>query len=490
MSNNSSFSSRVIRSFLYSGAGNAVSKIINLIGLFIVLKIIAPSAFGIASIVLAIFAIIQAITEMGLGVAIVQAKEISRRELDSLFWLSMIITVLLYLFIYLLAPFAASFYREPLVTDLVRANGLIVIFFTFYFVPRNLLKKNLFFKELAIIDNASLLFSSVIMIALAYFGFGAWAIIGAEIANRFVQLLLTQIYKPFFPSFQFNWKEIKDKVYFGLYATGSRLLYNLYSNADYLIVGRIFGTEAVGIYTFAYRVVSDTVKTLTSNLNEVAYPTFSKLQNQIKRLQLYFFTIARGSMKLNSIILVLIGLFIDNILAIISFSEWTEAVPLIRLLAISAILRTVSPLIPQLLNAVGQAKLNFFYSLSNAIIMPIAFLIGAQFGLIGVGWAWVIGYPLVVLLLFYFGAKSLEVSIIKFIGKTFSGFWFIPLITGVGLGVQYTLNFFFELPLTLITIAGILLTIIAALVVVYRNEKDTIALLRGKIKKLPIENNQ
>ena len=487
MSDNSSFSSRVVKSFLYSGVGNTISKVINVIGLFIVLKLIAPEAFGIASIVIAIFAVLKAITELGLGIAIIQADNISKREIDSLFWISLCMSVVVYLLIYLGAPLAATFYSEPLITDLIRVNGLIILLFTLFFVPRNLLKRDLHFKEIAIIDNVSLLFSTITMIVLGFLGLGAWSIIGAEIANRIGQLVLSQIYKPYWPGLQFEWNEIKDRVSFGLYATGSRLLYNLYSNADYLIVGRVFGAEAVGIYTLAYRIVSDTVKTLTSNLNEVAYPTFSRLQNEIKRLQTYFFTLARGSMQLNSIVLILIGVFVDEILLIAGFDEWMGAVPLVQLLAISALLRTVSPLVPQLLNAVGKAKLNFYYSLSNAIIMPIAFLIGAQFSLLGVGWSWVIGYPFVVLLLFYFGSKNIQVSLFEFIRRAFQGFWFIPLLLGTALGIQFGVKELLEDFLLVQVIIGVGITLPFGLYIVYKNEKDTIALLRGKIKTLPNE---
>lgn len=476
------FSKKVIKSFLYSGIGNTVSKIINVVALFVVLKLISPEAFGVASIVLAIFAVIQAVTELGLGIAIVQAEELKEREIDSLFWLSGLLTIFIYTIIFFGAPLGAAFYNEPLITDLIRVHGLIVVIFTFYFVPRNMLKRELHFKEIAIIDNVALLGSAIVMVIFAYLGYGAWSIIFAEVANRFGQFILSQWFYPYWPKFQFNWNEVKSRVQFGVYATGSRLLYNLYSNADYLIVGRVFGSYSVGIYTLAYRIVSDTVKLLTSNLNEVAYPAFSRLQNQVKRLQLYFFTLARGSMQMNSIILIVIALFIDEILLLINFTEWLDAVPLIQLLTASAVLRTVSPLVPQLLNAVGEARLNFLYSLSNCIVMPIAFYIGAQFSLLGVGWAWVIGYPIVVFLLFYFGSKNLEVSLFEFLKRSFSGFWVLLILLITGFGIQKLLYAIFESGSMFIPILGVILVTGISFTTVYYREKETIDLLRGKAK--------
>ena len=481
-SSSKAFSTRVLKSFLYSGLGSTVGKIINVVALFVVLKLISPEAFGIASIVLAIFAIVQAVTELGLGVAIVQAKNLTRREIDSLFWLSLIITLGLYAVIYFAAPIVSKFYDQPQLTSLIQVHGSIIIIFTFYLVPRNMLKRELHFKEIAIIDNLALFISSGVMLALAYLEFGPWAIILGEVSNRFFQLVLAQFYYPYWAKFQFSYSEIKEKVTFGLYATGSRLLYNLYSNADYLIVGRIFGAEAVGIYSLAFRIVNDTVKTLTSNLNEVAYPAFAKLQNELDRLKRYFFAIARGSLLLFGLILLLVAVYIENLLILGGYTEWLEAVPLVHLLTFVAIIRTISPLIPQLLNAIGEARLNFLYSVSNVIILPTAFLIGAQYGLNGVGWSWVIAYPLVVSVLFYFGSRSLKLSAFSFTIKIFSGFWLLPMFLAFFVSLKTLLNLLFASEPILILVAGIAISLFVGFYSVYLKEKEVINMLRGRKK--------
>lgn len=481
-STSKSFSSQVVKSFLYSGLGSTLGKILNVVALFLVLKLITPEAFGIASIVLAIFAVVQAITELGLGVAIVQADKISRREIDSLFWLSLLLTAVIYGLIFFSAPLAAYFYDQPLLTPLIQVHGLVIVIFTFYLVPRNMLKKELHFKEIAIIDNIALFSSSGIMLTLAYLDFGVWAIILGEVGNRFGQLLIAQYFHPYWPKFQFNFQEIKERVKFGLYATGSRLLYNLYSNADYLIVGKIFGAQAVGIYTLAFRIVSDTVKTLTSNLNEVAYPAFAKLQNDLERLKKYFFTISRGSLLLFSLALILVAIYIEDLLLLGGYNEWMGAVPLVHLFTLVAILRTIAPIIPQLLNALGEARLNFYYSLSNALIMPVAFIIGAKYGLIGVGWSWVIAFPVVVSVLFYFGSRKLELSFLSFVQQIFSGFWLLPIFFGFALGVQYLLNQVFDSSSVFIPVIGILFSLSIGIYVFYLREKETINILRGKNK--------
>lgn len=466
-------------SFLYSGVGSTVSRVINVVALFVVLKLISAAAFGVASLVMAVFAVVKSITELGLGVAIVQGEELSRREIDSLFWVSLLVSACVYGLIVFGAPLASAFYDQPQMTPLIRAYGLIVVFFSFYFVPRNLLTRELSFGKIAVIENVSLLSSAVMMVAFAYLDFGAWAVIIGELGNRAGQFVLFQVACPYVPRLQFDWEEVKPRVNFGLYATGSRLLYNFYKNADYLIVGRFFGAEAVGIYTLAYRIISDPVRTLVGNIAQVAYPAFSRLRNQMGRLRRYFFTMARGSLLVVGVMLIAVGLYVDEVLQVGDYAKYMDAVPLVQVFALFSVLRAVSPLVPQLLNAMGNARLNFFYSLSNSLIMPAAFVVGAQFGLMGVVWSWAVGYPVVLLLLFYFGARELEMPLPRFMARAFSGLTVLVPLAALGIGLQAGLERLTPLSTTLTLAVGISLTVLAGLGTIYWRERETIALLRG-----------
>jgi O-antigen/teichoic acid export membrane protein len=479
-SDDASFSWQVIRSFLYSGVGTTASKVLNVVALLVVLKLISTSAFGIASIVLAIFSILRAITELGLGVAIVQAQDITQEEIDSLFWLSLLISGSIYLLLVASAPLVGQFYGESQMAPLLQVYGLSVVIFSFYFVPKNLLTKEMAFGKIVFAENASLLGSAVLMVGLAYAGFGAWSVILGELGNRVGRLVLFHVFRPYWPSWGFDWAEIKPRVSFGLYATGSRLLYNFYIKADYLLVGRVFGPEAVGIYTMAYRIISDPVRTLTSTVNDVAYPAFSKLQDEMDRLRTYFFTIARANLSLIGLVLVIIAVYIGDLLVVGGYQKYFDAIPLVRIFVLVGLLRAVSPLIPQLLNAVGQARLNFFYSLSNAILMPLAFLVGAQFSLNGVAWAWVTAFPAAVTLLIYFGARALDTSVSTLLGKIVPGGLVLVPALGVGLGLQWLTDTYLpSMPIVALVI-GVLGTLAVGLGLVALREREAISILRGR----------
>jgi O-antigen/teichoic acid export membrane protein len=469
-----SFARRVAGSFIYSGVGNAISKVINAGALLYTLKLVTPEDLGLASIVLAILAIVSSITELSLGVALVQAEKPTREQTDSLFWLSLALSLGVYLLIFAAAPLVTWFYEEERLTALLRVQSLTIVLFSLYFVSRTQMERDLQFGRLAIVDNLALLFSSAAMVALAWYGYGVWAFIIAELVRRTSQGLLYQFCRPFIPRLHFNFSEIHGMVSFGMYASGSRLLYNFYINVDYLIVGKVFSGEILGIYTLAYRIVSDPVRALAAIVNQVAYPAFARLQNQLDRLRKYFFTVARMSMILIGNLLVVMVIFLDPILHLLDYHQWYGAVPLVYLFAALGVIRSVAPLVPQLLNAVGRARQNFFYSLACSILMPIAFLIGCQFGVKGVAAGWLVAYPIVVIILFRFGARAVEMGFFAFLPRVFGGLVVVAPVALFGVGLRLLLLEVANLPTLVGMLIGIVATLLLALTTGYYRERDTI----------------
>jgi O-antigen/teichoic acid export membrane protein len=474
------FAQRVAGSFLYSGVGNAISKVINAGALLYTLKLVTPEDLGLASIVLAILAILSAVTELGLGVALVQAEKPTRDQTDSLFWLSLVVSGGFYLLLFAAAPLVTWFYDEARLTSLLRVQSLTILIFSLYFVSRTRMERDLQFGRLAIVDNLALLFASATMVVLAYKGCGVWAFIIAELAQRTSQGILYQFCRPFVPRLRFNFSEIRNMVGFGLYASGSRLLYNFYINVDYLIVGKVFSGEILGIYTLAYRVVSDPVRALATIVNQVAYPAFARLQSQMDRLRKYFFTVARMSMTLIGNVLLVVVIFFEPILRLLDYHQWMGAVPLVYVFAALGVIRSVAPLVPQLLNAVGRARQNFFYSLACSMLMPIAFLVGSRFGVTGVAVGWLIAYPIVVTILFHFGARAVEMEFFAFLPRIFAGLVVVVPVALIGVGLRLLLLNGIGLPLLSGTVIGVAATLLLALAAGYLRERETI---RAVLKK-------
>ncbi|MDR9417410.1 lipopolysaccharide biosynthesis protein [Gracilimonas sp.] len=475
----SSFAKRVAASVLYSGAGSVTARILNAVALFYTLKVISEEQFGIAALALAFFSTTKAITELGLGTAIVQEKRIGRTQIDSLFWTSFLLSVVVYGLLFLAAPFIASFYDTPVLSPMIRVYMLAIIAFSFYMISSKLMMRDLEFKKLAISDNVALAASAGLMIYLAYTGWGAWAIILAELANKVGQMAFSLMFKPYFPRFRFNYEQVKHLLEFGLYTTGSNFFQKFYMNADYLIIGKFFSMELVGIYSFAYRLVFDTVKELSNVINRVAYPAFAKLQYEIPRLRNYFFTMSRASMLLVGTVMVIIGTYIDWFLPLVGFEKYMDSVPYMRIFVAVGIIQCLVTLLPKLINAKGEAKFIFYFTSSNAILLPAGFLIASQFSMMTVALVWLTVYPLVSLVLIYFGAKLTETPVWEFGLKSIAAFTTLIPLAGFAYAVRYGITLVFpETSILAVILASIFVFSVTATVIWFR-EKDAISAIRS-----------
>ncbi len=474
----SSFARRVASSVLYSGVGSVTARLLNAGALFYTLKVISEEQFGIAALALAFFSTTKALTELGLGTALVQEKRIGRTQVDSLFWTSFLLSVVVYGLIYIAAPFVADFYDTPVLSSMIRVYMIAIIAFSFYMISSKLLMRDLEFKKLAISDNVALASSAGLMIYLAYAGWGAWAIILAELANKIGQMAFSMLYKPYFPRFHYSYKQVKHLIEFGLYTTGSNFFQKFYMNADYLIIGKFFSMELVGIYSFAYRLVFDTVKELSNVINRVAYPAFAKLQHEIPRLRNYFFTMSRASMLLVGTVMVIIGTYIDWFLPLVGYEKWMDAVPYMRIFVAVGIIQCLVTLLPKLINAKGEARFIFYFTSANAVLLPAGFLIASQFSMMAVALVWLTIYPLASLVIVYFGAQLTETRVWEFGFKSIAAFaTLIPLAVfayGVRLGIEYL---FGEASLAGVILASVFVFSITAAVIWFR-EKEAIQAIR------------
>ena len=479
------FARRVASSVLVSAIGNAIGKGTAAIALFVMLGFMSSEELGTGQLVLSFLVIARAFTEASLGVALVQVRDATRDQIDSLFWLSLGITTGAYLLIAgAIAPLLAAAYPDfPDLASLVRVASLSFILFSLFFVSRSLMERDLQFGRLVATENGSLVVGSVVGIWLASSGYGAWSFVWMELAARGTQAVSTVAARFYRPRLHYSFAEIRGMFRFSLYASGSRILYNLYTYADYFVVARVFGKAATGIYTFAYRVVADPVKQLAMAINQVAYPAFARLQDDPQRLRRYFFAIARVSLSLIGSVLAVVVLFLPATLDALSnsaldeYGQYRAALPLVWTFAAVGLIQAVAPLIPQLLNAVGLSRLNFLYSLTCAVVLPVGFVIGAKYGLAGVATAWAIGYPLVVLVLLYFGAQAMGLPAWH-MAKTFLGLVVVIPTFAVGYVLEHMLSGAGLSPAAVAAVGGTT-TLVLALALTYVRERKALRALRA-----------
>lgn len=390
----------VSMSMLWVALGTLISKLIRVAALFVVLGLITDAELGVAQMALTVFVILQSVTEMGLGSAIVRSKTVDPSDLAALFWVSVAMSLGLYVVVFFLSYALASWYDQPLLPPLIQVQALGVLCFSLYVVPKSLLVRELRMRRVTVAENLAGALSAGVMMVLAATGLGVWSIIIGEVSARFIEMLIYQASRPYFPRFLWAPRRIKSLISFGLYNTGSRFLGRFYTEADYLVIGKLFSDALMGLYAFAFRSVDDIVKALIYMVNQVAYPTFAKLQDRPDELRAFLFGIARGTGLLIGTVLAFIFAFIEPVLVAIGYTQWLPAVPLVQMFAVIGLLRGLLPLLSSVINAYGEARYILAYAIVLSVLLPVCFVIGGLIAFEGVAAVWLVVYPPVTLILF------------------------------------------------------------------------------------------
>ncbi|MFI5235869.1 MAG: oligosaccharide flippase family protein, partial [Gemmatimonadales bacterium] len=200
---------------------------------------------------------------------------------------------------------------------------------------------------------------------------------------------------------------IAGSVRFGWEVVVARLAWYFYSNADFLVIGRILGNAALGAYTVGWTLASVPVDRVTALVGTVASPVFSAVQHDPAALRRYLRNLTEGIAFLTFPAAVGLALVADEFVLLVLGEHWRAAILPLRLLALSSALRSVSSLLPNVAVAMGHTRRNMQLTIVAALVLPFLFYIGTRWGTAGVAAAWVVGHPLFVMPWFLFYALHL-----------------------------------------------------------------------------------
>jgi O-antigen/teichoic acid export membrane protein len=370
--------------FIWNFSTYFLGKIVVLITTSILARLLAKSDFGVVAVAVVAINYLSVFKDLGLGVALIQRKGDVREAANTVFTLNLIIGIILSALIIPLAPFIAVYFRDPLVTPVLRWMGVSFIINAFGSVHTNWLVRDLDYRRKLIPELGGALAKGVISIGMAYLGYGVWSLVFGQIIGAFASVLLVWIVLPWRPRFGIDRKVAGTFMKFGVSVTVIDIITQITDNIDYVIVGRIFGLVPLSIYTLAYRLPE---MLLIGNLwvmGGVVFPAFSSVQDRPNELRRGFLASVRF-VELISVPICL-GLLIaaDPIIRVVFGDQWLEAIPILRVLAIYAWIYSLGYHAGGFYKAIGRPDILLRLSLFTLIIIIPSLLIGARFGMIGV----------------------------------------------------------------------------------------------------------
>ncbi len=432
----------VNRGLAWLGAARGVISAFDLVLTVVILALwISPTEYGIAMLAGSLFQVLDLATDLGLSAAVIQRDDHTDERMSTVFWLNVALSLVMCGGLAVGGPLLGDLQRHREVGWILMAYGGKLVAQNVYFVPQALMRKQLRFKELSLIRmsaNAAEFAGKMVAAAL---GAGIWFHLIGRACHTVVTGIGVQLRQPWRPRLVLRLRDSKQYISFGLKSSASQILFQLYTNLDYQVVGYYFGAAANGLYHLAYTLVLEPVRLVSHVVMDIAFPTFAKLKHQRERLidQLIAFT------RLNLItvmpIMVAILLVADELIGVFWGHKWLPAAPAAKLLAWVGVLRALSFVVPPLLDGMGRPTLSLAYTSVAAVATTSGYIIaarvfGEQLGFLSVAWAWLIGYPIAFTVLFAIALSVLELSPLDYLRRIGSVLVAIGLAGGLALGAR------------------------------------------------------
>jgi lipopolysaccharide exporter len=349
-----------------------------LLQLYIATQIVSPEELGLYAVVLLVIGFLRVFADGGFTFAIIHRQQMSPEELASVYWISVAVGVALYgATASVGAPLIAWTYGEARLQTLVTLGALSFMIVPFGLMHATLLRKQLRFGPLAKIEICAALVGPAATLAAGWAGYRVTALIFGLFAANVVRsgLLILVGSRSWRPRLCLSFRSARYFVSFGLYQISERFINYLSSRTDQILIGAFLGPEVLGYYALAWNTVVQPVYMINPIIGRVFAPILSTIQDDLARLRRGFLTLI-GLVSMVSMPLITgLAAIAPILLPMIFGPEWASAVPIVQILAVVGVVRTIGNPSGALIVARGRPDLALRWSVvSTAVQLPILYL--------------------------------------------------------------------------------------------------------------------
>jgi len=461
---------QVVSGFAWEGVTKLVIQTVSWGSTIIVARILMPSDYGIVAISGVFIGLLAIITDMGLSEGLINTASVTIEDQDTIFWLSLLLGTLIYGVLFFLAPYISNIYQMEMLTEIMRTAAFVLIFSSLKVVPVALAMRNMDFRFRSLVEMAGQLASVVTVITLAMLGFGAWSLVWAMLVS---QLVITIAYLHLLksaPRFTFKLRETWPIISFGGKLMTSRIIGFFMLESPVFIIGFFLGQKAAGYYSMAAILAMMPMDKIGSIFNRITFPALSKIKSNRSQSRALFLDMHHYLLIISYPILIGLMLVADDLILFFLTEKWMSIIPLIKILCAINLIRVSGMLMPPALEGTGHVNRVLYFHVMAIIILPIAYVIGVNWGLEGVLYSWMLAYPPLYMYLIFSVFRVLNINLIEFINTIISPVVASLLMVLVVAAVQYIsvdMPIFINLLLTVLVGA---LTYLATYFIFYRDE--------------------
>ncbi len=445
-----------------------------------VIRLLSPEDYGLNAIAMLFVGFLMLLNEMGLSAVLIQRTELEDKVIRQIFGLIVLVNAFLFVALFFGSYFIAAIFEEPRLIMIIKVLSLHFLISSLEVVPTSLLIRDFKLKKKEIIYVVASLSGGVLTLIMAFMGYGVWSLIIGFIASAALRTCIINYLSPkiWIPSFSFE--NMKSNISFGGFVLLERGMWSLYTQADILILGKMVTKEMLGFYSVAMHLSSLIMHKTGAILYNVAFPTFSRLQGSPDKISYFFLKAMRVMAFLVFPVFIGMSAVANDLVVVLLGEKWRITGPILTILCLVMPMRVFSNLLPPALQGAHQPRKSTVNVLIAFILMPLSFMMGVQWGLIGVSFAWLIMFPIVFFIMIYRSENILGITMSSFLESIMQPFFCSMLMYAILMfSNHFILTSFDELSRLLIQILlGLLIYLVLLKTILRERFKEVIEVLK------------
>ncbi len=381
---------QTISGLFWTFADSFLLRGISFIGTLVIARILGPTEFGIIGMISIFIAIGTSLVDSGMSSSIIRTQNADDNDYSTVFYLNLFISFTVFIILFILAPYIAGFYSQPILTNVIRLYCLSFVISAFSSIQIAILDKEMQFRKMMLYNIPGVIIGVILGISLGYLGYGVWSIVWMYLSIQLIQSIVLWIFSKWKPSRTFSKEKMKYHYSFGYKLMLSSLIDIVFKNIYNILIGKYFSVKSLGFYERANTFNEYPVSILTNIISRVSYPLMANMQMDKQKLAIVYKQILQFTFFITAPLMFGAAAIAKPLFLLVLGEQWLPAVPFFQIISLGSILYPIHAFNINILKVSGRSDLFLKLEIVKKLILVITIVIAFQYGVYGLVWSTVL----------------------------------------------------------------------------------------------------
>ena len=372
---------KTVTGLFWGGVSNGLLQLLNLFfGIFLA-RLLSPADYGMVGMLTVFSSIASALQESGFTAALANKEKVEHRDYNAVFWFSVLVSAVLYIILFMCAPFIARFYGILELTALARYSFLSIFIVSLGVAQGAFLFRNLRVKQKAISSVLAVAVSGTVGVIMAFNGFAYWGIATQGLVYVSVNVLCYWFFSSWRPTFHFDFRPLRGMIVFSSKLLVTNVFNQLNNNLFNVVLGKFYSGKEVGFFSQANKWNLMGHSLISGMVNGVAQPVLVQVGNERSRQIRVFRKMLRFTSFVSFPCMFGLSLVAPELITIAVTDKWASSASLMHYLCIGGAFIPINMLYSNLLVSKGRSGIYMWNTIALGMVQLIVVLLLYPYGI-------------------------------------------------------------------------------------------------------------